>query len=193
MTVLTERSDLALVYARQRHNSQFRKSTEIPYLAHLMSTAALVLEAGGDEDQAIAGLLHESLEDREYTKATYEELVGLFGERVAGIVRDCSDAEPDEGVGKEAWRPRKEKYIAGLHHHSPDSILVSNADKLHNARAILADYRIHGERLWNRFKVEGKDQLWYYRSLANIYRELGSPLADELERVVTELEDLVSG
>jgi (p)ppGpp synthase/HD superfamily hydrolase len=190
MTVLSERLDRALVFARQRHNSQYRESTEIPYLAHLMSTAALVLEAGGDEDQAIAGLLHDSLEDREYTNATYEELVDLFGERVAGIVRDCSDAEPEEGADKEAWRLRKEKYIARLRHHSPDSVLVSNADKLHNARAVLADYRIHGEALWKRFNPDS-DQLWYYRSLADTYLRLGSPLAEELNRVVAELEGLV--
>lgn len=189
MTTLTERFDRALVYARQRHNGQHRKSTEIPYLAHLMSTAALVLEADGDEDQAIAGLLHDSLEDREYTNTTYEELVDLFGKRVADIVRDCSDAEPEEGGEKEDWRPRKEKYLASLEHHSPDSILVSNADKLHNARAVLADYRIHGEELWKRFNPDS-DQLWYYRSLADTYLRLGSPLAEELDRVVTELEDL---
>ncbi len=189
MTVLSERFDRALIYARQRHNSPHRKSTQIPYLAHLMSTAALVLEVGGDEDQAIAGLLHDSLEDREHTNTTYEELVDLFGERVAGIVRDCSDAEPEEGAVKEPWRLRKEKYIASLEHHSPDSTLVSNADKLHNARSVLADYRIHGEDLWKRFNADS-DQLWYYRSLAETYRRLGSPLAEELNRVVTELEEL---
>ena len=189
MTKLTKRFDRALVYARKRHRRQYRKSTEIPYLAHLMSTAALVLEAGGDEDQAIAGLLHDSLEDREYTGTTYEELVDRFGERVAGIVRDCSDSEPEEGAQKEDWRPRKEKYLASLKHHSPDSILVSNADKLHNARSVLADYRVHGEDLWERFNPDS-DQLWYYRELADTYCRLGSPLAEELDRVVTELEGL---
>lgn len=189
VTVLSESFDRALVYARQRHNSQYRKSTEIPYLAHLLSTAALVLEAGGDEVQAIAGLLHDSLEDREYTNTTYDELVGLFGQRVAGIVRDCSDAEPEEGAAKEPWRTRKEKYIASLEHHSPDSILVSNADKLHNARSVLADYRIHGADLWKRFNADS-DQLWYYRTLADTCLRLDSPLAEELNRVVTELEGL---
>lgn len=151
---------------------------------------AHVLEAGGDEEEAIAGLLHDSLEDIEYTQATYEELADLFGERVAGIVRDCSDAEPAPGVEKEPWRQRKETYIARPLRHSPDSILVSNADKLHNARAILADYRLDGEELWKRFNPD-TDQLWYYRSLADTYDQLGSPLADELHRVVTELEGLV--
>ena len=128
MTVLGERFDDALAFARDRHSTQYRKSTEIPYLAHLMSTAALVLEGGGDGDQAIAGLLHDSLEDWKYTKVTYQQLVDRFGERVASIVRDCSDSEGGEGVEKEEWRPRKEKYLARLQHHSPDSVLVSNAD-----------------------------------------------------------------
>ena len=192
MTALTERFDEALVFARRRHQGQFRKSTAIPYVAHLLSTAALVLEAGGDEDMAIAALLHDALEDRDVTKATYEELVDLFGERVAGIVRDCSDAEPKEGEEKENWRPRKERYLTGLAHHPDDSLLVSNADKLHNARSILADYRIHGEALWSRFTAGGEDQLWYYRSLAALFHDRGTPLAAELERVVTELEKLVS-
>lgn len=190
MTFLTERFDDALTFARQRHNEQTRKGTAIPYLAHLMSTAALVLEAGGDEDQAIAGLLHDTLEDCEYTGATYQELVERFGTRVAKIVRDCSDAEPEPDAENEKWRPRKERYIAELRHHSPDSLLVSNADKLHNARAILADYRIHGEGLWSRFNPDS-DQLWYYRSLVDVFREVDSPLADQLDLVVTELERLV--
>ena len=189
MAVLTQRFDEALAFARERHSSQYRKSTEIPYLAHLISTAALVLEAGGDEDQAIAGLLHDSLEDWEYTKVTFQELVDRFGKRVASIVRDCSDSEGGEGAQKEAWRPRKEKYLARLRVHYPDSVLVSNADKLHNARAILTDYRVVGEDLWERFTAGRDDQLWYYRSLADIYNKLESPLAAELERVVTQLED----
>lgn len=191
MTILTERFDDAMAFARQRHNTQTRKGTEVPYLAHLLSTAALVIEAGGDEDQAIAGLLHDTLEDREYTGVTYEELVEKFGERVAGIVRDCSDAEPEAGAEKEAWRPRKEAYLARLRHHPPHSLLVSVADKLHNARTILADYRLFREELWTRFNPDS-DQLWYYQSLVDIHREAGTPLAAELDRAVTELERLVA-
>ena len=191
MTVLSKSFDEALAFARERHSDQYRKSTEVPYLAHLMSTAALVLEAGGDEDQAIAALLHDSLEDWKYTKVTYQQLVDRFGQRVASIVRDCSDYEGGEGVEKEEWRPRKEKYLARLRHHSPDSVLVSNADKLHNARAILTDYRVVGEVLWERFTAGRESQLWYYRSLADAYRQLESPLAAELERVVAQLEELV--
>ncbi|HEY7582199.1 MAG TPA: HD domain-containing protein [Acidimicrobiia bacterium] len=190
-TELSRRFDDALLFARRRHNTQYRKESPIPYIAHLLSTAALVLEAGGDEDMAIAGLLHDAIEDSEYTNATYEELVEKFGERVADIVRDCSDAEPAPGAAKEAWRPRKERYIERLGTHDADSLLVSNADKLHNARAVLADYRDLGEDLWRRFNPDS-DQLWYYRALAQLFLERNSLLAEELDRVVTELEHLVS-
>ena len=146
----------------------------------------MVLEAGGDEEQAIAGLLHDALEDHDHTGVTYDELVAEFGRRVADIVRDCSDTEE---IPKPSWRERKERYLAELPHHSPDSVLVSNADKLHNARAILADYRILGDELWERFNPDS-DQLWYYRMLADSYLALDSPLAVELDAVVSELERL---
>jgi len=187
MYFFTERYDRALVFARRRHQKQLRKGTGIPYFAHLMATSSLVLEAGGNEDQAIAGLLHDALEDSDVTAVTYDELVTEFGPTVANIVRDCSDSEEAD---KPPWRERKEAYLAALAHHSPDSVLVSNADKLHNARSILSDYYRHGEELWSRFNQDG-DPLWYYRSLADKYSELGSPLADELGRVVAELEELV--
>jgi len=184
MTFLTDRFDRAMVFARQRHQTQIRKGTTTPYVAHLLGTASLVLEAGGDEDQAIAGLLHDALEDHDHTGVTYDQLVEGFGRRVADIVRDCSDTEE---IPKPPWRVRKERYLAELANHSPDSILVSNADKLHNARTILSDYRVHGDALWDRFNPTS-DQLWYYRQLADTFTTLQSPLAAELEAVVSELE-----
>ena len=180
---LTERFDQALVFARQRHNDEVRKGSSVPFISHPLSTAALVLEAGGDEDQAIAGLLHDMLE---HGKATYQELVELFGERVARIVRECSDSET---TPRPPWRERKERYLASLPHH-PDSLLVSCADKVHNARSILSDYRRLGEKLWERFNPDS-DILWYYRTLADAFLAIGVPLADEFERTVTELERLV--
>ncbi|MGF1668624.1 MAG: HD domain-containing protein [Acidimicrobiia bacterium] len=188
--MLTERFDDALVFARQRHNTQTRKGGGSPYVSHLLGVASLVLEAGGDEDQAIAGLLHDALENFEYTGVTYDELVGRFGERVARIVRDCSDAEPGLGEDKLPWRPRKEAYIASLAEHDDDSLLVSNADKLHNARSILVDYERLGPSLWERFNPEA-DQLWYYRSLVAMFHRRQTPLAGELERIVTQLVALV--
>ena len=188
MTTLSARFDEALLFARQRHQGQFRKGTEIPYVAHLLSTAALVLEGGGDEEQAIAGLLHDALEDNEFTEVTFEELVKEFGERVANMVRDCSDSEP--GKKKRGWKARKKRYLAALKTHDKDSLLVANADKLHNARAILTDYRTEGEDLWSRFSKKS-DPLWYYPRLAKIFRKRRTPLADEFDLVVKELVALV--
>jgi (p)ppGpp synthase/HD superfamily hydrolase len=184
MTVLTDRFDRAVAYARQRHHTQTRKGTDIPYVAHLLATAALALEAGGDENAAIAALLHDTLEDRQHTGVTFEELDQEFGPTVARIVRECSDTEDDP---KRPWRQRKVRYIDSLRGHDADTLLVASADKLHNARSILADYREIGEALWERFNPDS-DQLWYYRSLADVFTELGTPLAGELDRAVGELE-----
>jgi (p)ppGpp synthase/HD superfamily hydrolase len=150
-----------------------------------MATAAIVLEAGGDEDQAIAALLHDILED---TQVDHPTLVIEFGERVADIVRDCSDTEVHP---KPPWKQRKQDYLDRLTHHSADSLLVSNADKLHNARAVLSDYRRVGEELWTRFNAGRECQLWYYGELVQVYRTQESPLADDLELVVDELERLI--
>lgn len=188
MTNLSDQFDKALVFARQRHNGQFRKETQIPYVAHLLSTAALVLEGGGDEEQAIAGLLHDTLEDSDITKVTVTELVEEFGTRVAKIVQDCSDTEP--GTKKDDWKVRKKRYLDSLKTHDSDSLLVANADKLHNARAILTDYRAEGEVFWNRFNKQS-DPLWYYQKLAKVFGKRRTPLADELDLVVRELVTLV--
>jgi (p)ppGpp synthase/HD superfamily hydrolase len=186
--MLTDRFQRALVFAAQRHNDQHRKGTKIPYISHLLATAGLVLETGGDEDQAIAGLLHDAIEDG---KASYEEIADRFGARVADIVLACSEREGSDGA---SWRVRKEAYIATLRHHDPDAALVANADKLHNARSVLYDYRRLGDDLWALFKPDA-EPLWYFRSLADLYleRDFNSPLAAELDRTVRELEDLAGG
>lgn len=187
MTMLTERFDAALAFANDRHRDQIRKGTGVPYVSHLLSTAALVLEAGGTETEAVAALLHDTLEDG---KATYEELADRFGGEVADIVRECSDSEG--GDPKPPWQDRKQAYVASLSDHSPSALLVSCADKLHNARSILSDYRNLGNELWKRFNPDA-DPLWYYRSLADRFAELRpGRLADELDRVVTELEELAA-
>lgn len=180
MSALTDRFTKALAFATERHRDQRRKGTEIPYVSHLLGTCALALEAGADEDQAIAALLHDTLED---DAATFTELTELFGERVARIVRDCSDTEQRP---KPPWRQRKERYIADLANHGDDSLLVSAADKLHNLRTIVSDYRKLGEDLWARFNPEA-DQVWYYSQLVALYRQRQSPLADELEATLGEL------
>ncbi|MCB2224497.1 MAG: HD domain-containing protein [Actinobacteria bacterium] len=182
--MVTGRFDEAVVFALQRHRTQTRKSTAIPYAAHLLAVASLVMEHGGDEDQAIAALLHDSLEDRRYTGVTYGELVDRFGARVAGMVRECSDSEEEP---KPPWRDRKARYLASLRHHSDGARLVAAADKLHNLRSILTDYRVWGEQLWERFDA-GSDQLWYYRELVRIFTELESPLAADLRWTLEALE-----
>ena len=190
MTVtLSARFDEALGYARRLHAGQVRKGAAIPYIAHLLAVTAIVLEHGGEEDEAIAALLHDAVEDQGGS-ATRTEIRHRFGEHVAAIVDGCTDAET---VPKPPWRARKEAYVAHIAHASQSVRLVSAADKLHNARAILADYRQHGDGLWARF-TGGRDcTLWYYRALADAFRAGGStPLIEELERTVRELEQLAT-
>ncbi len=187
---LSQRFDEAYQYASRLHASQLRKGTQVPYISHLMSVAALVLEAGGSEDAAIAALLHDAVEDQG-GKPVLEDIRARFGERVAQIVADCTDADT---TPKPPWLERKKTYIANLAKASEESHLVSAADKLHNARAVLADYRVQGESLWSRFAGKKDGTLWYYRSLVDAFRRTGkNPLVDELDRVVTELEKLARG
>jgi len=154
-------------------------------MAHLMSVSALVLEHGGDEDQAIAALLHDAVEDQGGLPRLIE-IRRKFGERVANIVAACSDAYT---MPKPPWKERKEQYINKLAEHGPEVWLVSCADKLNNARAILQDYESLGEELWQRFKGSKGGTLWYYRSIADRYLALNvGPLAVELKRVVSQLE-----
>lgn len=185
---LSPRFDDALVFARYLHAGQLRKGTAIPYFAHLLAVTAIVLEYGGSEDEAISALLHDGVEDQG-GQLTREEIKRRFGESVVIIVDGCSDTDT---VPKPPWRERKEGYIAHVRHASPSVRLVSAADKLANARSILADYRQLGEALWGRFQGEQVGTLWYYRALVTAFREVeSSPLIDELDRTVTELEHLV--
>lgn len=176
----------ALAFAHERHRTHLRKGTKIPYVAHLLGVAGIVLEYGGGEDEAIAALLHDAVEDG---KATAEEIRQRFGAAVADIVLACSDTDRQP---KPPWRARKELYINHLRDASPAALLVSAADKLHNARAIVADYRQVGDELWERFNKDA-DTRWYYRALVDAFRPTAAPraLIDELDRVVTEMEKLV--
>jgi (p)ppGpp synthase/HD superfamily hydrolase len=184
---LTPRFSEALTLACELHRAQSRKGTQIPYVSHLLSVAALTLEHGGDEDEAIAAVLHDAVEDQ--GGAPTAKLIGeRFGARVAEIVVACSDTDV---VPKPPWRARKEAYIAHVSHASPSVRLVSACDKLHNARCILADYRVLGEALWERFSGGREGTLWYYRELRRKFEEHGhSRLTEELGRVVEELESL---
>ena len=186
--ILTKRFLDAVEYAFYLHAGQKRKGTRTPYLSHLMGVSSLVLEHGGTEDEAIAALLHDAVEDQG-GKDTLEAIHTLFGSRVATIVKGCTDAFD---TPKPPWKQRKEKYLKHLLQTGDKSVrLVSASDKLHNARAILADYRQHRENLWKRFNVGKNDQLWYYGELVKVFQRKGprSP-AVELDSVVTELKNL---
>jgi (p)ppGpp synthase/HD superfamily hydrolase len=181
---LSPRFSQALQFAAERHADQLRKGTQIPYVAHLLGVAGIALEYGADEDEVIGALLHDSVEDG---KATLQEIRERFGDAVADIVAGCSDTDV---IPKPPWRARKEAYVAHVATASRSVQLVSAADKLHNAQAVLRDYREVGERLWERFNGGRDGTLWYYRALVSVFRTVGSPLADELDRVISELESL---
>lgn len=163
--MLTRRYDDALQFAHALHRAQTRKGTSIPYISHLIAVSALVIENGGSEDQAIAALLHDAAEDQGGAE-TLDAIQQRFGAVVAEIVTDCTDAliEP-----KPAWRQRKEAYLAKLPEKPTSSLLVSLADKVHNAEAILADYRELGDDLWPRFTGGAVGTRWYYRALSEIF------------------------
>lgn len=179
--MLTTRYDKALVYASELHRAQVRKGTDIPYLSHLLSVSALVLKNGGDEDQAIAGLLHDAVEDQG-GRPTLEAIRTQFGDRVAGIVADCTDSWD---IPKRPWRERKEAYIASVPTRPRDSLLVSLADKTDNARAIMGGYREIGDEVWLRFTGKKQGVIWYYQTLSGLFSKYyPSPLAAELARTV---------
>ncbi len=187
---LTGQFSKALVYAELKHHNQVRKGGDTPYVGHLLSVAGLVINDNGSEAQAIAALLHDAVEDQG-GPPTLEEIKANFGDEVARIVEECSDTDK---TPKPPWRERKQDYIIHLGTVGEDTLLVSVADKLDNARSMLRDYHEHGPALWQRFTVKNPDDhLWYYGELLKAYRGRGcsSWMVDELGRVVNELKNLV--
>ena len=176
--------------AARLHADQSRKGTDIPYLAHLLGVCGIALEYGASEDEAIAALLHDAAEDQG-GMATVGRIRDRFGDKVADIVVECTDSFDDPPP---PWRKRKEGYLASIPNETASARLVSLADKLHNAAAILRDYGQHGEALWGRV-AGGRDGIvWYYRDLADAFSDLEpSPLSDRLEVVVYELERAAGG
>lgn len=188
--ILSERFEKALIYATVIHAGQFRKDMGVPYIAHLLGVASIAFEYGADEDEAIGALLHDAAEDAGGL-GRIEDIRVRFGDKVAEIVKGCTDAVT---IPKPPWRERKETYIAHLAEATASTRLVPASDKLHNARAILRDLRLHKDALWSRFKGGKDGSLWYYRSLVAAFRQHGqSELVDELDRVVTEIEALARG
>lgn len=184
---LSTRFEDALVLSAQLHATQKRKGTDIPYTSHLLAVCSLVLEHGGSEDQAIAALLHDAVEDQGGIE-TLHKIRDRFGDPVANIVDHCTDAYEEP---KPEWRTRKEQYLAGIAEKPLDASLVSCADKLHNARAILNDLRQIGDDLWSRFTGGKEGTLWYYRSLAEAFEvSLGNALSAELKATVDEMHTL---
>lgn len=177
----------ALQFAAKKHAGQTRKASTIPYIAHLMGVASLVLEAGGDEDLAIAALLHDVVEDCGGAPML-KEIRRRFGSRVAKVVDGCTDSDT---YPKPPWRERKEKYIEHLKSADADTHLVSAADKLNNVRSILSDYRVVGESVWSRFSGGREGTLWYYRTLLDEFlRRPVNRVTRDLDLAVKELESL---
>jgi (p)ppGpp synthase/HD superfamily hydrolase len=174
----------AVAYAIAAHAGQVRKTTSIPYYSHLLAVTALVLEHGGDEDTAVAAMLHDVVEDAG-GRPRLADVRARFGDVVARIVEGCTDTD---SVPKPPWRPRKEAYLAHLADEPAAVQLVSAADKLHNARSLLADHYEIGAALWTRFSGGREGTLWYYRTLVGSYTKAPPPLVRELDRVVTALE-----
>jgi GTP pyrophosphokinase len=195
--LLTDRFDAALHYATGHHARQLRKGTEIPYVAHLLAAASLVLEMGGDEEEAIGALLHDVVEDGG-GRAALREIEQRFGAHVAELVLANSDAVDERVGGREQWWARKRAYVDAFADKSPAALRVCLADKLHNARSILVDYRTHGDELWSRFKQgQGLATRVYYRTLAAAFEgeraRLGpaaEPYVDELRRTVDAITAL---
>ncbi len=183
--------DDALAYASDIHRAQRRKASEVPYVSHLLGVASLVIEEGGTQTQAIAALLHDAVEDQGGLPRL-EEIRARFGQEVADIVEACTDTTQEP---KPPWRQRKESYLAHLPSAPPDALLVSVADKVHNARSIPTDLRTGGVGVFERFTGGRDGTLWYYRTLVGIYRSLdgfGSRLVDELDRTVAQIEALAT-
>jgi len=180
----------AFSFAAKKHSGQTRKASSIPYIAHLMGVASLVLEAGGDEDLAIAALLHDVVEDCGGAPML-KEVRRRFGSRVAKIVDGCTDTDVSP---KPPWFERKRKYIARLQKEDGETRLVSAADKLNNVRSILSDYRAIGERVWARFAGGREGTLWYYRTLRDEFlRDKPNRITLDLELAVNELEAMSGG
>jgi (p)ppGpp synthase/HD superfamily hydrolase len=178
----------AFLFAAQKHAGQTRKASTIPYLAHLMGVASLALEFGGNEDMAIAALLHDVVEDCGGAPML-REVHRRFGKRVAKIVDGCTDSDTDP---KPPWRERKETYIRHLRNADAETRLVSAADKLNNIRSILSDYREVGEAIWTRFNGGRDGTLWYYRALLREFLRKPNRLIREFALAVRELEAAVS-
>ena len=191
---LTERIEQAIVRATVLHQAQKRKVSGVPYIVHPYSVAFLLAHYVEDEDVIIAGLLHDTLEDiPEYTE---EMLRAEFGERVCAIVKEVTEdftqaEKEDHSIRGNNWRARKEKYLSNLANDSEEALLVATADKIHNMRSALDEYRIHGDGVWEKFKRNAENLIWFYTEAGKVITEhLKHPLADEMNRLLNEFQTI---
>jgi (p)ppGpp synthase/HD superfamily hydrolase len=188
MTTLSPRFTEALIFATELHQNQKRKSSDIPYVAHLLGVASLVLEYGGSEDEAIAALLHDAIEDQGGVP-TKVKILATFGTKVTQIVDDCSEIYLKP---KPSWLVRKEEYLQKIPDVCDSARIVMVADKIYNIRSLIKDYRLKGEQLWSDFHGGKEGTLWFYQALVEQFsRGEIIPIIDELIRVQQELQDLV--
>lgn len=189
--MLSDRFIKAITFANEVHGSQVRKGTQIPYISHILAVTSLVMGAGGSEDEIIAALLHDTVEDGG-GEPVLNKIKKRFGQNVASIVDDCTETYEDP---KPPWKGRKEAYISHIKEANPSVRLVSCADKLHNVQSLLSDYKQVGEVLWNRFNASKEETLWFYQSMADVFCISGEGLRiyAELDDAVKELEKTIKG
>ncbi len=196
MTKITRRLAEALALAIEAHDGQLRKGTRIPYIAHPLAVASLVLDHGGSEDQAIAALLHDAIEDGKDKlgfKPYAARILEAFGPAVLAMVEGCTDGTAmDKATAADVranWQTRKDGYLAALAQHpaGDPTLLVSCCDKLHNARAILADLRAQGPKVFDRFTAGREGTLWYYSALAESFTAKGLAPAAALAEVTAAM------
>lgn len=189
--ILSDRYQEALNLAFELHRNDFRKAKSTPYMAHLLCVSSMVMEDGGNEEEAIAALLHDALEDHPEL-ISFEEIGQRFGSLVAEIVRGCSDTPDDyTGGAKPAWRERKQAYLDHLKQTPQHVLRVALADKLHNSRDICNDLRSDGEKVWDRFNADRDEQLWYFGKLLTVFAERfnGSKMLRQFKDVVEEIKN----
>jgi GTP pyrophosphokinase len=189
---LTPRFQRALAFAAAIHRGQVRKGTEVPYVSHLLAVCAIVLEHGASEDEAIAALLHDAIEDQAESHGGAAELraeiEGRFGKAVLAIVEGCTDADT---VPKPPWKERKKRYVERLRTAPPSVLLVTAADKLHNARSIVSELTADGDAVWKRFNGGKDGTLWYYRAVCDVLlRRFPGRLSEELARAFLAMNAL---
>jgi GTP pyrophosphokinase len=185
---MSQRFEDALQFAARLHATQKRKGSDTPYIAHLLAVTAIALEYGATEDEAIAALLHDAVEDQGGVPRL-AEIRSRFGDAVAAIVQGLTDTDE---LNKPSWRPRKERYIAHLR-QAPYSVrFIAAADKLHNARSVLTDYRAIGEELWPRFTGGREGTLWFYPAVLAALQSAARPKEDRLNALIAELEAAVA-